>query len=390
VDSAERIKVICVDDEPSVLTLLTHLLGRRYEVLTAEGGASALETLKLDPTIAVIVSDLRMPGMDGVMFLNFSRQVAPDAVRVLLTGNADVKAAIAAVNDGQIFRFLTKPCANATLVATIGAAVDQNRLITAERVLLEQTLHGCVKALTDVLAIANPMSFGRALRIKQHVTDLADQINLTDRWQIEVAAMFSQLGLITLPPETAEKVQSGRELSTQEIEMVAKMPVVVEQLLANIPRLEEVREMLHWSRRSFRPIDSSVGPRDAAVRRGGQILRIATDFDVLDARGVSAIDAVGMMRGRSGTYDPDMLTAMNSAHASTGNRTKIQAIRISALRVAMVFAEDVRLESGTLLVPRGYEVTERFIDRVSNFSVGSIKEPLQVIMPALAAELELR
>jgi len=390
VNSAERVKVICVDDEPSVLVLLTHLLGRQYDVFTAPSGAAALETLKHEPTIAVILSDLRMPVMDGAAFLNLSREVAPDAVRVLLTGHADVKAAIAAVNDGGVFRFLSKPCANAMLVATVAAAAEQNRLITAEKVLLEQTLHGCVKALTDILALANPTSFGRALRIKQHVTDLADQIDLTDRWQVEVAAMFSQLGLITLPPETAEKVQNGQPLSEPEIEMVARMPAVVEQLLTNIPRLEEVREILSWSRRSFRPIDPSVGAREAAVRRAGQLLRIATDFDVLDARGLSAADAVGMMRGRAAIYDPDLLTAMNTARTATGDRTKIQAIRISALRAAMVFAEDVRLESGTLLVPRGYEVTERFIDRVSNFSVGSIKEPLQVIMPALAAELALR
>jgi DNA-binding NtrC family response regulator len=120
---------------------------RMSESTTATSGKAGLERLSSDGPFAVVVSDMRMPEMNGAAFLAQVRERAPDTVRVLLTGQADLDSAIAAVNEGQIFRFLTKPCAPEMLISSLRAAEEQHRLITAERVLLEQTLHGAVKAL---------------------------------------------------------------------------------------------------------------------------------------------------------------------------------------------------------------------------------------------------
>ena len=379
----DRFKVLCVDDEPHILEGLVLHLRRHYAALTAPGGAAGLELLRNDPTVAVIVSDMRMPQMDGATFLRQSRAIAPNAVRVLLTGQTDIASAISAVNDGQIFRFLSKPCPSDALLATVAEAAEQHRLLTAEKVLLEQTLHGCIKALSDILALANPTSFGRALRIKKHVTDLANQVQLKDRWQVEVAAMFSQLGLITLPPDTADKLHSGASLSQEELDMVGKMPAVAEQLLANIPRLDDVREILAWSQRKCRVVDSTVAAKERDLRRCAHLLRVAIDFDALDGRGLSPAAILGTLRGRSGVYDPAMLDALEAVRSSA-NRTEVREVRLRELRPGMIFAEDVRLVGGNLLVARGYEITERFVERLANFSTGSVKEPIRVILPAVA------
>src|SRR5689334_10150530 len=106
--SAGKVRILCVDDERSLLDGLTLTLGRRYDVETATSGAQALELLERDPNRAVIMSDMRMPGMDGATFLAKARGMVPEAVRVLLTGQAEIETAIAAVNEGQVFRFLTK------------------------------------------------------------------------------------------------------------------------------------------------------------------------------------------------------------------------------------------------------------------------------------------
>src|SRR5918911_2964995 len=165
-------RVLCVDDEPNVLEGLRRTLGGHYRVRTAVGGAAGLEAIEREGPFAVVVSDLRMPEMDGVAFLSRVRQRSPDTVRVLLTGQADLDAAIAAVNEGHIFRFLSKPCAQPVLFQALAAAEEQYRLITAERVLLEQTLYGSIKALTDILALAVPSAFGRAVRAKAHLSEL--------------------------------------------------------------------------------------------------------------------------------------------------------------------------------------------------------------------------
>jgi FixJ family two-component response regulator len=193
--------------------------------------------------MAVVVSDMRMPGMDGAAFLAEVRSRWPEVVRMLLTGQSDIESAIAAINKGQIFRFLTKPCPPPALLAAVQAAVAQHELITAERVLLEQTLHGSIKALTDMLALVSPVSFGRATRVKQLVSDIAGHLGLKERWQVEVAAMLSQIGHMTLPAETAERVYYGRALSNDEQRLVARLPGLTESLLGNIPRLETVREI---------------------------------------------------------------------------------------------------------------------------------------------------
>jgi hypothetical protein len=323
---------------------------------------------------------MRMPGMDGATFLSRSRQVVPDAVRLLLTGQADIDSAIAAINDGQIFRFLTKPCPPGTLLSAVAAAVEQYRLVTAERELLEVTLRGAIRALTDILSLADPVSFGRALRIKACVAELAERQGLEDRWRFDVAAMFSQLGLITLPRDTVEKLHAGRVLSAEETEMVARLPEVTAGLLSGIPRMEEIRRMLATSRQPFQRPEAGRDRHETGILQGANLLRVALDFDDLEMQGEPADRAVAIMRGRPGAYDPALLDTLESMHVVELRSLEIRELPVGALRVGMVMADDVRLTSGTILVARGYEITERFVERVRNFAPNSIQQPVRVIV----------
>lgn len=382
-ESRERIRVLCVDDEPNVLEGLSLHLRRRYDVTTALSGAAGLELLHRECDAGVVMSDMRMPGMDGATFLRKSRQVAPDAIRILLTGEGDLETAVAAVNDGQIFRFLTKPCPPPTLLAAVDAAAEQHRLVTAERVLLEQTLHGSIKTLTDVLALTNPVAFGRATRLKQKVTELAAKLGMSERWQVEVAAMLSQLGCITLPTETVEKMHYGQEstMTDAEQKMVARIPVVTEQLLGNIPRLEVVRGILATYAKPYKRHESAKSdPRRRLIDRGAQLLRIAADFDALEAQNNPVSLVVDTLRGRAERYDPEVLVALVQLHERSERHDEVRELPIAAVRVGMVFAEDVKMTAGTLLVARGYEVTPGFVERVANFRAGTVKEPVRVIV----------
>ena len=215
--------LLLVDDEPKVLLGLSAYLKSRYTILTAESGPLGLERLAANHSIAVIVSDMRMPGMDGAQFLGRARSIAPSTVRLLLTGQADISSAISAVNEGQIFRFLTKPTAPAVFLAAIEAGVAQHRLITAEKVLLEQTLRGSLRTMTEILALANPVLFGRAGRIKRTVTELEKQLGVDDHWQIEVAAMLSQIAQVSLPTEVAEKLSRAADMTIPPHSLIGSM-----------------------------------------------------------------------------------------------------------------------------------------------------------------------
>jgi len=380
--ATEKAKILCVDDEPRVLEGLALHLGRIFEMATATSGQEGLEVLVRQGPFTVVLSDMRMPGMDGAAFLSKVRQAAPDTTRMLLTGDADLQAAIAAVNEGQIFRFMTKPCAPYNLRLAFEAAAAQYRLVTAERVLLEQTVHGAVKTLTDILALTSPLAFGRAARVRQHVHELAEELQLANRWQIEVAAMLSQLGSITIPEETVKKHYYGEALSPDEQAMIGRMPAVTEELLANIPRLEPVCAILARHTKLSRHGYSSGAVKDPEIAVAASILGIAVEFDELESRGLPAQLALDTVRGREGAYDPAILQAFVRLRGSAAASQQVQEISLRSLRTGMVLGEDMRTNTGLLLVTRGFEVTPSFLEKTWNLREGYVKEPLLVVVRA--------
>jgi hypothetical protein len=229
--------------------------------------------------------------------------------------------------------------------------------------------------------LTNPVSFGRAMRIKQHVSRMAEQLGLKERWQIEVAAMLSQIGWITLPQETAEKLHDGLPLSDAEISMVERLPTVAEQLLAHIPRFEIVRGIVASQQKPARRREAAGANPDASlVAWGGEILRVAGDFDLLVGQGIAGAQALQIMRSRKDQYDGAVLAAFAARLDLEDPADPVRELPLLAVRVGMVLAEDVRMQNGTLLVARGYEVTDSFVERVRNFAPGSVKEPVRVTM----------
>ena len=209
-------KILLVDDEPNVLKASERLLHDRFETEAAVGAAEALNAVKTTGPYAVIMSDLRMPQTDGLQLLTVVKNLAPDTVRIMLTGYADVQTAVGAINEGSIFRFLTKPCSKQTLVNALTAALAQHRLVTGEKDLLEKTLTGSLAVVTEVLSVASPAAFSRAMRLRRYMGHIAAKLALPNPWKFELAAMLSQLGCVTLAPETIETVYAGKPLSEKE------------------------------------------------------------------------------------------------------------------------------------------------------------------------------
>jgi response regulator RpfG family c-di-GMP phosphodiesterase len=357
------------------LESLRDTLRRGFDVRTAGSGPEGLAMLEDGPDeYALIISDMRMPVMSGSVFLREARRVSPDASRILLTGYADLDAAVSAVNDAQLFRFLTKPCPPADLLATCVEASEQHRLRTAERVLLEQTLKGSVKALTDVLALANPAAFGRSARVRSSVAQLAGALGVKEPWEMEVSALLVNLGAVTLPPETAEKLYKGARLTPGEQEMVDRIPDLTRRILENIPRLEGVLEILGNYHRSYEA--KGAGP---ALPLGARVLRIALDHDELDAHCADDGVALAAMRSRGHVYDPELLKVFERILLGASDRLRVREVSSGQLRAGMKLADDVRSDGGALLIARGHIATDQLIARLRNLRIGSIREPLIVV-----------
>jgi DNA-binding NtrC family response regulator len=209
-------KILLVDDDSLILEGYRRSLSREFLMETALGAEQALKLATDNGPFAVVVSDMRMPGMDGVQLLSRIKSMSPDTIRVMLTGNAEIETAISAINEGSIFRFLTKPCSKEMMAKTLTAAMVQYRLVTAEKQLLEQTLTSSVQVLTEVLSLVNPAAFSRAERARRYIHHVVTVMKLGNPWQYEVAAMMSQLGCVTLPAETIDAVYRGDKLLPNE------------------------------------------------------------------------------------------------------------------------------------------------------------------------------
>lgn len=177
-------KVLFVDDEIKVLEGYQRNLRKRYAIETASSGEQGLGAMSQRGPFAVVVADMQMPGMNGVEFLRRAQQLAPDSVRLMLTGNADQKTAVEAVNQGHVYQFLNKPCPPDMLVTALDNAVQQYRLITAEKELLEKTLNGCINMLTGILVSAEEHAFGQGEQLRDYMRAFTRSFNLGNTWEL--------------------------------------------------------------------------------------------------------------------------------------------------------------------------------------------------------------
>jgi DNA-binding response OmpR family regulator len=368
-----RPRILCVDDEPYVLDGLRDVLRRSFDVRVATSGATGLSMLRDEPeAYAIAMSDMRMPVMSGADFLRQARTVAPDAVRILLTGHADLEVAIKAVNGVRLFRYLTKPTDSGELLRTCAAALGHHRQQAAEQAVLEQTVHATVDTLSDVLALANPAVFGRASRVKVLAARLGRALGLANAWEVEVAAMLSQVGAITLPQATAEKVHAGLPLEDAEAAMVARVPDVTRRLIANIPRLDGVLDLLD---RSYG--DAPLPASDPAAA-GAQIIRIARDYDSLESQGAARRVAIGAMRGR-GIYDDHFMDVFARVLDAGSAAPPVQEVELAGLEVGTTLAVDAVTLNGTVLAARGQPVTDALLERLLNIGPDAVRQPLHVL-----------
>ena len=377
-------RVLFVDDDADFLAAMTRSLrSEHYLIETATSPRLGLEMVRDKGPYSVLVSDLRMAEMDGIMLLRQAREIAPDTVRILFTGQPDLDHATAAINEGAVFRFVVKPCSRVMISLTLKAALKQHQLVTAERVLLEQTLRGSIQALTDVLALASPLAFGRATRLRKTVAELASAGEVTERWHVEVAAMLSQIGCIVLPNATLERLYRGESPTPDEQGMLRRMPAIVEQLLAKIPRLEPVREILKLQYLNYDGSGASPGTATGeAIPWGARALKIAADLDALESEGLPRALAIDTLRGREGRYDPVLLAALGAVRRGE-QRSDVRELRLQDLRPGMTLAQDVKTEFGSLFIARGQDVTDELIEKLLNVS-GEVrgKEAIRVITGA--------
>jgi response regulator RpfG family c-di-GMP phosphodiesterase len=386
--------ILLIDDEPNLLQGIRRQLHKRFDLVLAGSGAEAMALLQARGPFAVVVSDMNMPGQSGIEVLARIAEASPDTVRIMLTGQADLGTAVEAVNHGNIFRFFTTPCAIETLAAGLEAGLKQYRLVTAERELLQKTLAGSIKVLTDVLAMTDPEGFGRTEQTRRWCRSIAPAIGMKRQlWKLEMAAMLAPIGPAALPPEVAVKARGQRPLTAVEQEMVEATAETAHKLICNIPRLADVAAFVLYQNKN---VDGSGFPRDekagAAIPQGARVLRILNDLAQGRDHGTDLRDLLGQMAKQSGSYDQELLAKIaavlveEAAAAPSRPALRIE-VQIGALQPGDVLQSPILdLEHDDLILAAGATITELYIKRLTNLRRVRKLTPTALVQRAGSAE----
>ena len=376
-------KILFVDDEPSVLSGYQRLLHREFNVSTASGGEQGLASIRANGPYAVVISDMRMPGMNGAQFLSQVKEKAPDTVRMLLTGYADLSAAMDAVNEGNIFRFLTKPCEKESLAKAIDTGVEQYRLVRMEKELLEKTVMGCIKVLTDVLSAASPETFGRSRRIAHYVRHLVRKFGLTSSWRFEAAATLSQLGCVTLDTDIIQQAYTDTSMSPEDQARFKAHPKAGMDLLAHIPRLEPIAWMIGQQLTEKIPTMVPGVPESAAkeIVLGAKMLKLALAFDDLRMKRLSIEDAIGRLHTRRSEFDRELVDGLRDIAPPVARMALCRGSTLK-LEVGMIVEQEIRIAGGMLLVAKAQEITPALLIKLENRArAGQLEKEIMALVP---------
>lgn len=353
-----RHKILLVDDEPANLRLLKRVLGPEYETLTAETGVQALEILAQEK-VSLIICDQRMPGLSGVQVLEEALRIAPEAVRILLTGYTDIQALIDAINSGQIYKYVQKPWDAEDLKLTVRRAVESYELRSTNRKLvidlqqalaqLEDISMGTITALANALDAKCDYTSGHSLRVSRYALAIGRMLGFSDAElkDLELAGILHDIGKIGVPEAILWK--QGR-LDAEEQKIMSSHPLISAQMIGEIEQFERVRL---WVKHHHEHLDGSGYPDGLAGEKipiGSRIVLVADAYDAMTSdrpyrKSIGYTQATNELRKFSGKqFDPALVEALLTAVGENGEQLSSGGIPESFLGLKLWSADRLQYE----------------------------------------------
>ncbi|MBP9838456.1 MAG: response regulator [Proteobacteria bacterium] len=376
-------RVLLVDDTKFELEVIKKQLGGEFNIVTAVGAEEALRVIDSKGPFAVVCSDMSMPGVSGLEFLNKVKEISPESVRLMLTGNSDQDVAVKVVNENNIFRFLCKPCSTADLKKAFSDAISQYSLVVAEKELLQNTLKGSIKVLMDILSNFDPESFNHAARWKDPVEHLCGDFNIANSWEVELAAMLYNIGFTALPTSLAAKYRAGLELNAEELSVVESLPRLSKNILKNIPRLINVSEIVYYQNKNF---DGTGFPHNSAhgedIPWGARLIKIFKDLEERESCGQSREAAISEMLKSPAHYDQTIFAKLIEYFENKGEVCGVLNklfSRPEELREGQKILTDIITLDGVVLVAAGTALTHDSLKIIKNHhQLFGIQQPILI------------
>jgi CheY-like chemotaxis protein len=360
-------RVLFVDDEVNLLNGIKRRIGGQLDLATACSGEEGLRTMVDQGPFAVIVTDMRMPHMDGIQFVKAARAKSPNSVFIMLTGNQDQTTAIQALNEGHVFRFLNKPCQSQDLLTAVEAAMRQYELIVSEKELLHGTFVGAVNVLTDVLELAQPSIFGRAERLQDLVVELHDRMRLESRWEYKLAAKLALLGFALLPEHDRTRFEMGIGSDGELHARIKAAGAIGQRIVERIPRLGTVARIIGAIGASSGNVRLCGASTEAEIiETGATLVRVAIEWDFLVRQGQHPRAAVENICAGLPNLHP-VLAAVLAEQEPDVCGSDSAALDPSELVEGMTLYEDVLTADGVILIRKGRRLTWTLIEKLRGY-----------------------
>jgi response regulator RpfG family c-di-GMP phosphodiesterase len=413
--------ILCVDDEPNILSSLRRLFrAQGYEVLTEDSARAGLRVLE-SRAVDIVISDMRMPEMDGVAFLERARALCPDTLRLLLTGHADVGLILEAINRGEIYRYITKPWDDNDLVLLMRHALERKALVQEKQRLEELTLRQneqlrqlnldleakvasrtaelskaleelvasneklkrnfltSIRVFSSIIEMRGANLAGHSRRVAELARRIASRLGIDARetQQIFIAGLLHNIGKIGFSDALLEMPVSM--MNGDNLGHYRRYPARGEQLLMPLDDLREAAKIVRAHQERFDGEGYPDRLPGLEIPLGARILALASDYDNLQIgtlvqrqlRPEQAAAIVIESRGKR--YDPSVVAAFEEI--VTGRMAvevpKDEALAVASLRPGMRTTRDLVTRDGSLLLSADHVLNERLIQQIADFEKSS-------------------
>jgi len=404
-------RVLIVDDEQNILNALRRDLRREdLDIICLSSPEEALRMLSAKMH-DVLISDQIMPTMNGLRLLELAREISPTTIRIILTGHADEKAAVAAINRGNVFRFLTKPWDADELCATVRQAVVQHQIVAENKRLLELTSRqneelrklngdleakvvertfeivrlneelerrfmGSVRLLAEMAEMRSVVVGRHSKRVAALAKDLSRGFALTEKeiHQIEIAALLHDVGLINVPDEIVRKPEGA--LTPLEREIIQRHATQGEAIVRMVPDLGEIPKFIRHHHEYFDGTGYPDHLKGKDIPLASRIIAVANAYDnVLNRKtsfqGNTPQFALEFLQRHSPSYfDPEIVSELARAFRQderlVADEREVE-IRLQDLQEGMILSRDIHTSKSLLLLQKNSLLKQEHIDHLKSY-----------------------
>jgi len=423
--------ILFVDDEPSILSALRRLFRPQgYRVLMAEGGAAGLALLE-NESVDLVVSDMRMPEMDGVQFLEQVRQRWPDVMRVLLTGYADIGSTIDAINRGEIHRYIAKPWDDQDILLSVSDCLARGRLerenaqlqhltreqntelqnlneqlqtanarlqdnnaeldervrqrnaeleravaqLNAANAQLEENFALSISVFSGLLELRDGAVAGHGHRVAELSRRIAQKLQVSEQEELDIynAGLLHEIGKIGLPDELMHKNESL--MTADELHLYHSHPLLAQNALMPLGRLRQSAVIIRSYQERVDGQGFPDGLQGMEVPLGAQIVNLASTYESLTAglmseKAHSTESAAQLIREAAGTrYDAEVIAAFEVVLKEIVLESQAdQELSLKELRGGMVLSRPLLSPQGSVLLPPGFVLHNGVVRQLMEFA----------------------